>query len=856
MEYQPFLVDILVNLYRNFFYLDRVNISLSKYFCKNLKKTLYFLNKIGYNKNVIKRGSNSKEVITMTLTRQEIQNINCRMLGMGAPVVEDGVGYNQVHFGFMEQMSRIPADNISNKQLTTMIKFMLVYKNTQLASFAKDLQDTLASLGNELEVKTQPVVKVVSYDTESVQITWKFNRSVSDAIKNSDRNNFRWLKIDNQWILKLYWDRLDEYLDIFVKNDFDVSAIQEALLKSQDIELKDESGQSLEVVYELEVERPDNEIDTLAIRVNFHPVIYQVLRNIPFASLNKTQGIWTIRIDESSNLYSALEKCGKTVDLNQLLPWKKLVDSWNRSFEMIDLSKKSLKFTPYPFQLEDVKKMLTDGTILNANDMGCGKTFESVVVGESVPMKKLVICPATLRLNWYKEIKMVTPDADVSVLYNDKPVTIGDWTIVGYPSVAKFQKELEAENFQCIFIDEAHYCQAINNSGTPDSNRAKAVLRLAATAGWVYPLTGTPKTNRNKNLFNTLRLIRHPLAKGQWAFNNYGREYCDGVKGSWGWDFEGNSNDDQLYEQLKPFMIRHLKKEVLPNLKKQRVIIPVNVDLTEYNYEISQYLMKRESKEAEQLARLARARQILARQKVGETIDFAKEFISDGKKIVIVTCFTDVVKTVEKSFAGNVVKLVGGMSDKQKNEAIQEFQEGEKQVMVMNIIAGGVGVTLTKSWNIIFNDYDFVPGNVVQAEDRICRGGQTAECCMVYYINALGADVEEEFVDLLTYKSETINNAIDGGNGESIDFRSLVEKFAGNSRSDKVRRILSANEIKTQENKNTTPVKVVKDVPNFSEMSLEELKNKILEMGGTPKTYDNANITRMRMVMQLKKLMA
>ena len=797
----------------------------------------------------------------MTLTNTEIYDINNRMLGKGAPIVDDGAGYNQIHFGFMQSMSYIPPVALSKKQLITMVKFMLTYKNTQLSAYATDLQDTLKALESEVktEVKTEvdvkQSVKVVAYDSESVQITWKFNRTVSDAIKNSDRSNFRWLKVDNQWILKLYWDKIDEYLDIFTENNFDISAITDARIKASDINLKNEDGSAVEVVYELEVERPEKEIDTLAIRVNFHPVIAQVLRNIPYVSLNKTKNIWTVRIDEASNLYKALENCGKTIDLSQLEPWKKLVDSWNQSFEMIDLSKKSLKFTPYPFQIEDIKQMLKNGTILNANDMGCGKTFESVVVGESLPMKKLVICPATLRLNWEKEIKMVTPDADVSVLYNDKPVVIGDWTIVGYPSIAKFQKELEAENFQCIFIDEAHYCQAINNAGNPDSNRAKAVLRLAATAGWVYPLTGTPKTNRNKNLFNTLRLIRHTLAKGQWAFNNYGREYCDGVKSSWGWDFEGNSNDEELYNQLKPCMIRHLKKEVLPNLKKQRIIIPVRVDLTEYNWEISQYLMKRESKEAEQLARLARARQILATQKVGETIDFAKEFIQDGKKIVIVTCFTEVVKTVEKAFAGNVVKLVGGMSDKAKNEAIEEFQTGEKQVMVMNIIAGGVGVTLTASYNIIFNDYDFVPGNVVQAEDRICRGGQTAECCMVYYINALGADVEEDFVDLLTYKSETINNAIDGGNGDSIDFRPLVEKSAGNSRSDKVRRILSANEVKVQENKNTTPAKVTKDVPNFSEMSLEELKNKILEMGGTPKTYDNAGITRMRMVMQLKKLM-
>ena len=543
--------------------------------------------------------------------------------------------------------------------------------------------------------------------------------------------------------------------------------------------------------------------------------------------------------------------------MEQLLPWKKLVESWNREYSMIDISKTSIPFKPYDFQIEDIKRMLHDRVILNGNDMGCGKTMQSIITGESLPMKKLVICPATLRLNWEREIKMINPKAEVTILYNDTTFKASDWTIIGYPSVAKFQKQLEKENFQCIFIDEAHYCQAISSSGTPDSIRAKSVLRLTATAGWVYPLTGTPKTNRNKNLFNILRMIRHDLAKGQWSFIDYGRTYCDGVKGSWGWDFEGNTNDEDLNEKLKPRMIRHLKSEVLPNLKKQRLIIPVQVDLREYHMAIAEYLENRKSKEAEQLARLMRARKILATQKVGETIDFAKEFVDKGEKIIIVTCFTEVVKTIEKAFKGNVVKIVGGMSDAQKNSAKEEFQTGKTQVMVANIISGGVGLTLTASHTMIFNDYDWVVGNITQAEDRICRSGQT-ECCMIHYVTAKGADVEEDFVNMLTYKSDTINSAIDGGNGETVDFRTLVEKSAGITRSDKVRRILSAEEVKSQETTHSTSATPV--VPstslNFSAMSVEEIKNRIVELGVTPKLYEDARINRMRLVMQLKKLLA
>jgi len=528
----------------------------------------------------------------------------------------------------------------------------------------------------------------------------------------------------------------------------------------------------------IKVSRPDDMIDMLSIQTTPNQILDDALRKLSFIHYVKKTNTYSFKIYKTPVVCQTIMMSGVNVDMSELIKWNNLVFSWNKSYKMIDLSRKRLKFTPYPFQIEDIRLMLKRHIMLNGNDMGCGKTFESVVVGESLPMKKIVICPATLRMNWEEEIHSVNPDADVLILYSDMPYQTGkDWTIIGYSSLDKFSSELVAEFFQCIFIDEAHFCQAISGTGNPNSARAKVVLKMAATAGYVYPITGTPKPTRNKDLFNILRILKHPLAERKDSFFSYGNNFCAGQQTKYGWNYDGNSNDDKLYRQLKPYMIRHLKNEVLPDLKKLRICIPVRINLKEYAASLDEYrnYLRANKSVAEQLRVLTRAKKSLAVNKCSNTIEFARDIIKNGEKVIIVTCFSEVVQKISEAFKGNVLKIVGGMTDAKKADAKKEFQEGKAQVLVMNIIAGGVGLTLTKAHYMIINDYDWTVGNIIQAEDRICRGGQT-ELCFIYFMTARGAKEEERFVDMLTHKAKTINRVINNGAEPIIDFRSMVNK--------------------------------------------------------------------------------
>ena len=560
------------------------------------------------------------------LTKKELSELNITMLGKGAPVVIDGSGYNKIDYANLEYLAY--KSELTDYEAIKISKSLVRYTNTQLSSYKDDLLETI-----KFFEKSKSMVKVAGFDSESVQIGWSFNKNISEFIKyNADKSMVRWMKQDDgTWLLKVKWSYIDALIKEFVAEGFDITEIKSIYEKnkfSKDSTVDSDSREKVRPEsVAFKVERLEDSIDTLVVTTPYNKAVVDAFHRVPYSFFNKGKNTWEFYIEYSAKLYEELS--GLNLDLSQLEPWSNLVKGWEKDYELIDLNKFNLKFNPYKFQPEDARKLLNLHVGLNGNEVGCGKTFEQVIIGESLPMKKLVICPPTLRINWMKEIQMVNPQANVHIIYSaDSFKVVDGWNIIGYNSLDKFLKELESEQFQVIMIDEAHYIQAVSNSGTPESNRAFAVLRLCATAGWVYPITGTPKTNRNKNLFNILRVMKHPLTRGKWAFMNYGKIYCEGERTNWGWDFNGNSNDEELNKELTPYMVRHLKKDVLPHLKKQRVALPVEIDLREYRTAISDYLNSRKNPNAETLVALSRAKQVVAIQKSKESIELAKQFIN------------------------------------------------------------------------------------------------------------------------------------------------------------------------------------------------------------------------------------
>ncbi len=428
---------------------------------------------------------------------------------------------------------------------------------------------------------------------------------------------------------------------------------------------------------------------------------------------------------------------------------------------LVDLSKLSLPFTPYDFQIEDATKIIKKKRVLLGHEMGCGKTFISVLVGTSLNIPKLVICPASLRLNWYREIKNVTPDADVQIQLNaDAPHFGKDWTIIGYGSVSKFLDDFK-KYFNCIFVDECHACKAVNNWGNPTSKRAKAVLELADAVEYCYLLSGTPLPSHNLDLYNILKMLKCEAFdfNSKWAFLNYANKFCDPKETYFGKDFSGNSNSDQLHALLSNLMVRRLKKDVLPNLKKQRQFIPLDPHFKREYVNIEKRLYEPEDGDT-YMGLAMTGRKMLSLYKIDAAIDLAETLIDAGESVVIVTNFVDSADILRDHFKDTCCEIRGGMSDQAKQQAIDDFQAKKKTVCILNMQAGGVGITLTAAHTMIIIDYAWVPSDMVQVEDRICRTGQT-ESCMIYYVYCMSSILDSLFIEMISDKSANIDTVVD-----------------------------------------------------------------------------------------------
>ena len=482
---------------------------------------------------------------------------------------------------------------------------------------------------------------------------------------------------------------------------------------------------------------------------------------------------------------------GKVLDIDQMsamwLPKAAVMQDEKKLNRVIDYSPYDNR-PPMEHQKVAIEKLLANNKFILADDMGLGKTTAAVIASmESGAKKVLIVCPASLKINWDREIKNYT-DRKVLIVEGRKWGSTFDYYIINYDILKNYHtteksedsddfKLLVNEKFDLAIVDEAHY---VSNT---TANRTRLLNDVLDTIPKVWLLTGTPMTSRPINYFNLLKIVDSPLTLN---WQSYVRRYCKGYQFNVGnrkvWNTSGASNLDELRERTKAYVLRRMKTDILD--LPEKIITPVFVELTSkmYDEELEEFTrISNDKKDNETISvtlnRLMKIRQLIAYEKIQYTCELIDKCLDQGKKVIVFTNFTISLEMIHEKYKKNSVILNGSMSKEKKQESVDKFQNEDKiKIFISNIVAGGVGITLTAGEVVIMNDLSFVPAHHSQAEDRAYRYGQQ-NSVLVYY-PVFENTVEKIIYNILQKKKNVIDQVMgDGEYSESFSKDLLKNLF-------------------------------------------------------------------------------
>lgn len=503
-------------------------------------------------------------------------------------------------------------------------------------------------------------------------------------------------------------------------------------------------------------------------------------------------------------------------NLDKLTEWDFELDKtaqrvWDDMNEQtqIDLDNHPALEGAYPFQKRGVEFLeAMNGKALISDEMGLGKTVQALLYLKLHPELRpaVIVCPASLKLNWEKEIRtwLDCKCTIVSGNYSGTPPTFAPILIINYDILDSWIEWLLTIKPDVMILDEAHYIKnrtkiydyktdpktgeflkdeygkkiKIRGSGRYKTARVQAVMDLAKNIPHIIPLTGTPIENRPEEFWNLLKLV-DPIEWGsEW---NFLQTYCGKKHNGFGWDFSGASNIEKLHKKAQRCMIRRLKSEVLPDLPaKIRTVIPLEItNRKAYNQAVDE--LDSSDSPAIQLTRIEALKQLVVEGKIKACIDWIKDFLESGEKLVVFCTHHLVVDILMKELeAYDPVSIDGRTPINHRQSAVDNFQNYScHKIFIGNIKAAGVGLTLTAASSTCFIELGWTPGEHQQAEDRVHRIGQEADSVNAYYL--LGQDtIETEIAELLDEKRKVLDSVLDGKETEETSLLTeLINRLIG-----------------------------------------------------------------------------
>lgn len=435
-----------------------------------------------------------------------------------------------------------------------------------------------------------------------------------------------------------------------------------------------------------------------------------------------------------------------------------------------------------PYQRAGVAYALARPNTLFADEMGLGKTVEALAVvnADTAVERVLIVCPASLKLNWKRECeRWLVRSFAIGVAGKTYPAD-AEVVIVNYDMLRKWERQLRRA-WDVLIVDECHYVK------NKEAQRSKRLYALRAKR--MLFLTGTPILNRPAELFP---IVSHLAPEVFPKFWDYAQRYCAPFQTNFGWDVSGASNLGELHELLRgTLMVRRIKADVLRDLPpKRRQVIEVGSDAASklvaaereaWDRHRSRLGALRASGElgrglaqdadgaraalrrevAEAFGELSKLRHATALAKVPLVIEHLAAALEESPKVVVFAHHRDVIERISEAFPGRAVTLTGEHSAEQRQATVDRFQSDPGcALFIGSITAAGVGLTLTAASHVVFAELDWVPANMTQAEDRTHRIGQR-DSVLVQHI-VLEGSLDAGMARTLLRKQAVIDEAVDG----------------------------------------------------------------------------------------------
>ncbi len=462
------------------------------------------------------------------------------------------------------------------------------------------------------------------------------------------------------------------------------------------------------------------------------------------------------------------------------------------------LRKSLLKTELLPYQLDGIAFAVGAGRAILADDMGLGKTIQGIGVAEllarEVDIRKvLVVCPASVKSQWFDEIRKFADRSARIVLGSaeERARQYGEdcfFTICNYEQVLRDFLPIERAHWDLIVLDEG---QRIKNWEAKTSQVIKSL-----SSPFALVLSGTPMENRLGELYSVVGFIDDRRLGP--AFRFFNRHRVADEKGK----ILGYRNLDRLRETLKPVLLRRTRASVMRQLPPRTTevlrIAPSDEQLSLHRAHmqiVSQIVGKKFITEMD-LLRLRKAL-LMCRMAADSTFLIEKQEPSystklaeldelldrlcaeEDRKIVLFSEWTtmlDLIETLLKKRKLKYVRLDGSVPQKKRSALMHEFQENPDCTLFIATNAGATGLNLQKANTVINVD---LPWNPAVLEQRIARAHRMGQKRPVQvYILVTEGTIEENLLATLSAKHELAAAALDVDSEiDSVDFESSMEEL-------------------------------------------------------------------------------